>query len=173
MQLATSEILGNAVLGLFIVTTLGGAIGAVTLKNIFHNVLCFAVSLLGVAGIFIFLHSEFLALMQIMIYVGAIVVAITFAIMLSPPLFLPPAARSRPKILFSLAMALLFFAFLLKAIRLSQWHYNDAATVPTVMDLGMSLMTKFQLAFVMVSLVLLVAVLGAIITATRGQSSKS
>ncbi len=162
-----NELLANAILGLFIFLALGGGVLAVTLKNIFHNVLWFAVSLLGVAGIFIFLHSEFLALMQIMIYVGAVVVAITFAVMLSPPAFRQPIPRSRAKILFSLAMSLLFFAFFLKAIRTSVWHINDASKVPSVTDLGMSLMTKFQLPFVMVSVVLLVAILGAIITATR------
>ena len=167
MHLPIHQLLGDATLGLFIFLALGGAFLAVSLKNIFHNVLCFAVSLLGVAGIFLFLHSEFLALMQIMIYVGAVVVAITFAVMLSPPAFQKPVPRSKTKILFSLAMSLLFFAFFLKAIRLSQWHINDNATVPSVVDLGLSLMNKFQLAFVMVSMVLLVAVLGAIITATR------
>ena len=172
MHLPMTELLANATLGLFIFLALGGAVLAVTLKNIFHNVLWFAVSLLGVAGIFLFLHSEFLALMQIMIYVGAVVVAITFAVMLSPPAFQRPAPRSKAKILFSLTMSLLFFACFLKAIRLSQWHINDASTVPSVVDLGLSLMTKFQLAFVMVSVVLLVAILGAIITASRGASQK-
>ena len=170
MPTASSELLGNAVLGLFVFFTLGGAVLAVSLKNIFHNVLCFAVSLLGVAGIFVFLHSEFLALMQIMIYVGAVVVAMAFAVMLSPPQYLAPDPRSKPKILFSLATSLLFFAFLSKAIRMSHWQIDDAATVPSVVDLGMSLMDKFSLAFVMVSLALFVAVVGAILAAGRGTS---
>lgn len=172
MDASINHLLGNAILGLFIFLALGGGILAVSLKNIFHNVLCFAVSLLGVAGIFIYLNAEFLALMQIMIYVGAVVVAITFAVMLSPPMFVPRAPRSKPKILFSVALSLLFFAFFLKALRLSHWHINDDAKVPSVTDLGISLMTTFQLPFIMVSLVLLVAVLGAIIAAGRGASEK-
>ncbi len=165
-----NNLLSNAVLGLFIFLALGGGVLAVSLKNIYHNVLCFALSLLGVAGIFVFLHAEFLALMQIMIYVGAVVVAITFAVMLSPPMFAPPRPRSKAKILFSLAMSLLFFAFFFKALRMSRFNINDDRTAASVVDLGMSLMNRFQVPFVMISLVLLVAILGAIISAGKGTS---
>ncbi len=173
MAYTSNELLANAALGLFIFLTLGGAILAVSLTNILHNVLCFAVSLLGVAGIFLFLNAEFLALIQIMIYVGAVVVAITFAVMLSPPMFLKPEPRSKSKILFAFAMSMLFFAFFLKMIRMAHWHINEAYQEVSVVDLGLRLMTKFELAFIMVSVALLVAVLGAIITASKGVEGKS
>ncbi len=173
MPSAPSDLLGNAVLGLFIFLTLGGAILAVSLKNILHNVLCFAVSLLGVAGIFLFLDAEFLALIQIMIYVGAVVVAITFAVMLSPPMFLKPTPRGKTKILFSLALSMLFFSFFSKALRMTQWSQTDDYEAVSVVDLGMKLMTKFELPFIMVSVALLVAVLGAIITAGKGAKDKA
>ena len=73
--------------------TFGGAFIAVGARNIFHNVLGLALSLFGVAGIFVFLNSPFLAMMEILIYVGAICIAICFAIMLSEPLYLPRPPR--------------------------------------------------------------------------------
>ena len=79
--------------------TLVGALIAVAARNIFHNVLGLAASLLGVSGLFLYLNSPFVALMEILIYVGAICIAICFAIMLSEPLHLPRPPRSKIKIL--------------------------------------------------------------------------
>ena len=79
--------------------TIVGAFIAVAARNIFHNVLGLALSLFGVAGLFLYLNSPFVALMEILIYVGAICIAICFAIMLSEPLYLPRPPRNPMKIL--------------------------------------------------------------------------
>ena len=59
------------------------AIGVVTLRNLFHAALFLAGVLLGTAGLFISLHADFLAMVQILIYVGAVLTLIIFAIMLT------------------------------------------------------------------------------------------
>ena len=74
--------------------TLIGALIAVAARNIFHNVLGLVLSLIGVAGLFLYLNSPFVALMEILIYVGAICIAICFAIMLSEPMYLPRPPRN-------------------------------------------------------------------------------
>jgi NADH-quinone oxidoreductase subunit J len=66
------------------------AIYVVTLKNIFHSALFLIIALFGVAGIYILLHAEFLAAVQILIYVGAVSVLIIFAIMLTSPFLSVP-----------------------------------------------------------------------------------
>ncbi|NIQ92719.1 MAG: NADH-quinone oxidoreductase subunit J, partial [Deltaproteobacteria bacterium] len=62
-----------------VVLTLTGALIAVFPRNILYNVLGLIVSLTGVAGIFVYLGSPFIALMQLLIYVGAICISIIFA----------------------------------------------------------------------------------------------
>ncbi|HOW28947.1 MAG TPA: NADH-quinone oxidoreductase subunit J, partial [Elusimicrobiota bacterium] len=54
------------------------ALLAVTVKNVFHAVLWLALSLVGVAGLFIILGAEFLFVVQILLYVGGIVVLLLF-----------------------------------------------------------------------------------------------
>ncbi len=71
--------------------TMAGRLIAVGARKIFHNVLGLALALFGVSGIFVYLNSPFVALMEILIYVGAICIAICFAIMLSEP-HVPAAA---------------------------------------------------------------------------------
>ncbi len=60
-----------------------GAIGCVTLRSLYHSALALIVSLTGVAGYFVLLNAEFLAVAQIIIYVGAISVLIIVAILVS------------------------------------------------------------------------------------------
>ena len=62
---------------------LAGASLAVTTRNILHAILGLAVALMGIAGLFLYLHSPFLAAMEVLIYVGGISVAMVFAVMLS------------------------------------------------------------------------------------------
>ena len=64
--------------------TLTGSLLAVIPKNIVHNVMGLALAMFGVTGIYLYLGSQFVAMMQLLIYVGAICVTYIFAIMLSP-----------------------------------------------------------------------------------------
>ncbi len=148
-----------------------GALIAVMARNIFHNVLGLALSLMGVAGIFLYLNSAFVALMQVLIYVGAICIAICFAIMLSEPLYLPRPPRRPLKILGALAASGLVAAFFGLLMHKTTW----VAAAERSMDwdietLGHYLLTRYSLIFELISLLLLVAMLGAIVTARGGRS---
>ena len=73
-------------LALFVIVavfTLGGAIGVVATRNVVHAALFLLLSLLGVAGIYLVLFAEFLALVQVLIYGGAIIIVVLFAVMLT------------------------------------------------------------------------------------------
>ena len=60
-----------------------GGFGVVTTKNIVHAALFLLAALSGVAGLFVLLYAEFLALVQLLIYGGAITIVILFAVMLT------------------------------------------------------------------------------------------
>ena len=85
----TPQTMATAGFILVVALTILGALIAVGARNIFHNVLGLAVALFGVSGLFVYLNSPFVALMEILIYVGAICIAICFAVMLSEPMHLP------------------------------------------------------------------------------------
>jgi NADH:ubiquinone oxidoreductase subunit 6 (subunit J) len=155
---------------LVVAVTLVGALIAVAARNIFHNVLGLALSLMGVAGLFLYLNSPFVALMEILIYVGAICIAICFAIMLSEPLHLPRPPRSFAKVLGALVGAGAVFVFLGLLLRKTTWTPAlERSPDWSITTLGHYLLTKYVLIFELVSLLLLVAMLGAIVNARGGR----
>ncbi|MFZ2089834.1 MAG: NADH-quinone oxidoreductase subunit J [Desulfobaccales bacterium] len=163
-----------ATLAFFVVVgmTIIGALIAVGARNIFHNVLGLALSLIGVAGLFLYLNSPFVALMEILIYVGAICIAICFAIMLSQPLYLKSPPRSFLKTLGALVGAGSVVAFLALLTRKTTWvPAVERSKDWSITTIGHYLLTNYVLIFEVISLLLLVAMLGAIVTARDGRSS--
>ena len=91
--------------------TLFSAIGVVSARNVVHAALFLLLSFAGVAGLFVLLYAEFLALVQILIYGGAVTIVILFALMLTKNEEFENQSdnRRRP---FALAAALILFLFM-------------------------------------------------------------
>jgi NADH-quinone oxidoreductase subunit J len=143
-----------------------GAIVAVLPRNIIYCVFGLVMSLTGVAGIYIFLGSEFVAMMQLLIYVGAICITIVFAVMLSEPARVAKAPRSPFKILVSaVASVLVFLAICLMVIQTPWVEAGKRTGDWSIQRVGIMLLTRFELVFELISLVLLLAIVGAVITA--------
>lgn len=169
-SLFTPQALATAAFYLVVAVTFVGAFIAVAARNIFHNVLGLALSLMGVAGLFLYLNSPFVALMEILIYVGAICIAICFAIMLSEPLYLPKPPRNPLKLLGAVASTGLVFFFLGLLLSKTKWvPAAERSTDWSVTTLGHYLLTHYVLIFELISLLLLVAMLGAIVIARGGR----
>ncbi|MDI6727042.1 MAG: NADH-quinone oxidoreductase subunit J, partial [Smithellaceae bacterium] len=66
--------------------TAGGALLAVLARSIIHAMLGLVATMFGIAGLYIYLNAPFIAMMQILIYVGAVTILIAFAIMLAGPM---------------------------------------------------------------------------------------
>lgn len=144
--------------------TLIGAFFAVCHKSVFYNALSLILCLFGVAGIFIFLNSEFLAVVEVIIYIGAISIAIIFAIMLSRPLFEKTKKLELKKVLRSFVIAGLLFVGLVKVVRLTQWPVTDPVQGDYSMRaVGKSFLTTNLLPFEAISLILVVAIIGALL----------
>lgn len=84
--------------GLFAAITLGSSIGVVLVRDVWHSVLLLGVALLSVAVHFILLSAEFLAVIQVLVYVGGVVVLISFAVMLIRREGTDPATETRPQL---------------------------------------------------------------------------
>jgi NADH-quinone oxidoreductase subunit J len=155
--------------------TIGSALMVVTLKNILRSALFLAFAFLGVAGIYILANAEFLAAMQVLIYVGAITVLIMFGIVLTQQLMGASIRQStRVGTVFVAApIVLLVFAFLVKVfvkpfgaaaggMIQSTPKPTDADTLQQIAHL---LIQPYVLPFELASLILLAALVGAIVMA--------
>ena len=78
-------------------STLAGALAAVLSGSIIYALIGLVTTMFGVAGLYVYLNSPFLAMMQILIYVGAISVLIAFAVMLVGPLYREPEGVDHPR----------------------------------------------------------------------------
>jgi len=76
-------LLESIAFGLFAIVTVGSALGVVVLRDVWHSALMLGVALLSVAVHYVMLQAEFIAAMQILVYVGGVLILITFAIMLT------------------------------------------------------------------------------------------
>jgi NADH-quinone oxidoreductase subunit J len=146
--------------------TLGGAAIAVFPRNILYNVLGLVLALTGVGGLYLYLGSFFIALMQLLIYVGAICIAIVFAIMLSRPLHLEVPQRRVPKVAMAVVASVIFMVAAIGVGLKTKWvPAVERSADWSVETIGHMLLTKYDLVFEVISLVLLVAIIGAILTA--------
>ena len=147
-----------------LVLTFAGALIAVFPRNILYNILGLIVCLTGVAGLFLYLGSPFIALMELLIYVGAICISIIFAIMLSRPLHLSVPKRQLPKVGLAAGVGVAVFIMLAAIVSRTDWQpAAQRSTDWSITTLGSYLLTRYDLVFEVISLVLLVAILGAII----------
>lgn len=161
-----TEAMAQAAFWIVVGLTLTGAGIAVFPRNILYNVLGLVLALTGIAGLYVFLGSMFLGLMQLLIYVGAVCVAIVFAIMLSRPLHLEVPKRSLPKVVMASAASFLFVVGIVGVAFRTAWKPAvERGADWSVTTIGVLLLTRYDLVFEAISLVFLVAILGAIVTA--------
>lgn len=157
-----------------VLATVAGASLAALTTRIIRSVCGLALCCFGLAGLYYFLHAPFLSLMEILIYVGAICVTIVFAVMLAEP-DEAPARESRSAAIGWGALALAISGAVIGGVaKLGLSHpWAKAEAKPdagSVKAIGVSLLTTYSLAFELISLVLLVAILGALVLARYGRT---
>ena len=160
---------------LFGLMTLVGGILTITRRNAIHSALSLIVSLLGVAGLYLLQQAEFLFAVQIVLYVGGIMVLFLFVIML---VNLDQAARQRQ---FNRQWLVALAAVALVAAEIAYFMYRGAGTIhiadvpmpatPTGLGnteiLADSLFGEYLLPFEIASVLLLVAVVGSVVMAKK------
>jgi NADH-quinone oxidoreductase subunit J len=145
--------------------TVLGALGVVLTRNVVHSALFLILALLAVAGVFILLSAEFLAIVQILIYGGAVTILILFVMMLTRVRDMPQALDG-PQRPFAALAAGAFLALSVLAAVSSDWPgETEKITVVPFRELGDALFRSWAAPFEVASLVLLVALIGAIILA--------
>jgi NADH:ubiquinone oxidoreductase subunit 6 (subunit J) len=148
--------------------TMAGALITVVAPNIFHNAMGLVATFFGVAGLYILLEAEFLAVSQVLVYVGAIATLITFAIMLTRGMMQGKSASTNRQVLSTAIIVALLFLVLIGIILNVAWPNVGAELAPgeeIIADLGMMFVTSYVVPFVLMAVLLLIALAGAIMLA--------
>jgi NADH-quinone oxidoreductase subunit J len=157
--------------------TLGAALLAVTTRKIFRSAIWLLFSLVGIAGLYFWMQVEFIAAVQIIVYVGGIVVLIIFSIFLTQQ-----AGSEMPKALFKRrlwAVLASLFGFAFSYNLIYNYGFNQGAVKPFVVnvsDIGEQMLSPTQhgyvLPFEVVSMLLLAAMVGCIVIAMKTPGNK-
>ncbi|MBV8162485.1 MAG: NADH-quinone oxidoreductase subunit J [Acidimicrobiia bacterium] len=161
------------------VVILTGALGVVTSRNPVHAALSLVLTLFGIAVLFVAQGAHFLAVVQVIVYAGAIVVLFLFVIMLlgvdrAENLEVEPLVGQRPA---AVGVGIAALAALLLPILFGKWQWLSGqpsvvgpahtGTDPNVDRLAKALFTRYLLPFEATSLLLVIAVIGAVVLARR------
>jgi NADH-quinone oxidoreductase subunit J len=160
---------------IFALMVLGGAIMTITRRNAVHSAIFLIVSLMGVAGLYLLQKAEFLFAVQIVLYIGGIMVLFLFVIML---VNLDQAATQRRfngqwwiALTCVILVGLQVFYFLWKGAAAFQIATPDQAPSPAALGntemLADELFTNYLLPFEIASILLLVAVVGSVVMAKK------
>ena len=160
----------------FVALTLGSAVGVLLTRNVLYSAYLLLLALLGVAALFVFAGADFLAVSQLVIYVGGVLILILFGIMLTQKPALPtandPAPSERPnavltesrRVWLGVGLALGLFWGLSRLLVGARFRMFDRPLPPatgTIDTIGKQPLTNYALPFEVVSLLLLVALVGA------------
>ncbi|MFA5147717.1 MAG: NADH-quinone oxidoreductase subunit J [Candidatus Omnitrophota bacterium] len=143
------------------------AFGVVAMRNIFHCAVSLALCLFCIAGVYLFLNAEFLAVVQVIIYVGAIVTLFLFAIMLTANIKDRSIRQANSQALISAVVTAAILSFFIYIIMGNPWKIPASGAAapagPGLNDIGRALMSSYALPFEFISLILLAALVGAIV----------
>ncbi|MBF8267310.1 MAG: NADH-ubiquinone oxidoreductase chain [Dehalococcoidia bacterium] len=169
------------------VVTVVSAAAVVLLKDVFRAALCLVLTFMVVAGLFVLLSAEFLAVVQVLIYAGAISILIIFAIMLTRDVHQGnPSNRFRYP---ALVLAALLLAAIVLVVIKTDWNQLDSRVLPgapteavgatetgvknvfsnTTPVIARLLLRDFVLPFEVASVLLLAAILGALALVREGE----
>lgn len=147
-----------------------GALLAIRLRNLVHATLSLMLFFVALAGLFVLLMAEFIAAVQILVYVGAVGILILFAIMLTPHV----TGENHPRLcsrgwIWGLAGAGAVFLILAAPMLLMAGPVSLPAVTtmsPSVREIGLALMNPYGIALLVMALLLTAALVGAVVAAS-------
>lgn len=158
--------------------TLVSALLAVTSRQIFRAAIYLLFSLIGIAGIYFWLQYDFIAAVQIVVYVGGITVLIIFSIFLTQQAGeLLPKQKLSKQLLSAVAV---FFSFALVMLQVYKHKFTattEQAISPVIQNIGDKMLSVeeggYALPFEVISMLLLAALVGCIVIAMRSNKTET
>src|SRR5262245_11279614 len=152
----------------FAAVAVGAAINVLVQKHVLYSALSLIVMLTSVSVLFIFLHADFIAVIQVIVYAGAIMVLFTFVIML---LNLPADEDGADRLRWLKFIGIPLGLFLLFLIIATLWNVEPARRAAQMVGspqaIGKSLFSDYLLPFEATSLLILIALIGAVVFAKK------
>ena len=160
---------------LFATLTIASAVAVIFARNPVHSVLWLIMAFFNAAGLMLILGAEFIAMLLVIVYVGAVAVLFLFIVMMLNIDFAALRSGLTRNLPFGLIVALVLLAEIIVAV--SAWKAGPvtgnvqpaAATQPNIEALGELLYTRFLFPFELAGLILLVAMIGAIVLTHRSR----
>jgi NADH:ubiquinone oxidoreductase subunit 6 (subunit J) len=153
--------------------TLAGALAAVLAGSIVYALMGLVVTMFGVAGLYVYLNSPFLAMMQILIYVGAVTVLIAFAVMLVGPLYKSPKEwTTLGKFGAAAGVAVVSLGLFVKFVMEIFPRGKAPAFTIATKQVGELFFRDLVLPFELISLLIVVAILGAVMLALLARGKR-
>ena len=154
-------------------TVIAGGLGVVLIRSTVYAALFLIMSLLGVAGLYILLSVEFLALVQVLIYGGAVMVLVIFALVLTRVKDIAEARPFGAQAPLAAVAAIALLATFIAMFTQTEWpRDNDTLTVVPFTSIGDALFGRWAVPFEIASGVLLVALMGAIVIAMQEEGER-
>lgn len=148
-------------IGLFLLVLVGVAL-VVTTKNVIHAAYALALVLIGIAGVYVLLNAELLAVVQILLYAGGVVILLVFGVMMTSRLRGEKLLSESRNVVLGAIISLLIFSGLVWVISNHSFTISDATNQKDqVKEIGVSFLTNHIVAFELIAFVLLVALVGA------------
>ena len=160
---------------LFAALTILPAVAVIFARNPVHSVLWLIVAFFNAAGLMLLVGAEFIAMLVVIVYVGAVAVLFLFVVMMLDIDFAQLRSGFTRNLPFGIIIALVLLAEII--IALSAWkagpalsgHAIPAASTPNIVALGQLLYSRYLFAFELAGLILLVAMVGAIVLTHRSR----
>jgi NAD(P)H-quinone oxidoreductase subunit 6 len=160
--------LSTAVFYLVAILTVGSAFMVAFSRNIIYSAFSLLGTFAGVAGIYVFLGADFVAGVQLLIYVGGILVLILFAVMLTHRITDVEITNRAAGRIPALIITGLFIYLLIQTVRQTPWvKVKEIVHQPTTAKIGDLFLENYLLPFELASLVLLAALIGAVVLSRK------
>jgi NADH-quinone oxidoreductase subunit J len=154
---------GTIVFYLISAVTLLSAAGVAFFRNIVYSALALLGTFAGVVGLYAWLAADFVAVVQLLVYIGGILVITIFAVMLTHRIADVKVSNRSVGRLPAFLIASGVFVLMARAVTRTSWHAVEGPqTQPTTYWIGQAFLGKYVLPFELASLVLLAALIGAI-----------
>jgi NAD(P)H-quinone oxidoreductase subunit 6 len=148
--------------------TVAGAAGVALSRNILWSAVGLLAALLGVAGIYVLLSADFVAITQLLIYIGGVLVLILFAVMLTNRITEVNVSNASAGLFGGVLTFVAALPVLLTIALVTPWQQLDRGPgEPTTRAIGNALLSRWLLPFEVASLVLLATLIGAIVIARK------
>lgn len=136
-------------------------------RNILHSAFALMGTLAGVAGLFFMLGADFVGVVQLLVYVGGILVLILFAVLLTREITDIKISNLSVSLLGGVPAGILILGLLVRILVDAPFKSAHSAVAPTVSRIGDALLREYLLPFEVASVILLMALVGAMVIARR------